>query len=189
MKIVTTALFVLAICFSVHGQDLKKIYIGIGTGLNYQTGIIGGSLEVQLIKNLTAYGSLGLGSWGGKVGAGLRIYPSYPDKFAFGIGYSYASGINDVELDMEEEFIYGGSGITPVSFNLLPSSTINISAIKHWLIGKEKKNRIGIEGGYAIPTANDRYESEATLTRQGRSFMNILQPGGFMIGTTFSFGL
>jgi hypothetical protein len=189
MKNVITSLLLLAICVSGYSQDAKKIYLGIGTGLNYPTGIIGGSLEVQLVKNLTAFGSLGLGSWGGKVGAGLRIYPSYPGKFAFGIGYSYASGIDDVELEMEEEFVYGGSGVSTVTFNLLPSSTINISAIKHWLIGKEKKNRIGIEAGYAIPTANDRFQSEATLTRQGRTFMNILQPGGFMIGTTFSFGL
>jgi hypothetical protein len=179
--------------FSTHSfcQNVRKTYLGFGTGINYPAGLLGASVEVQVAGGLSLYGALGLGSWGGKVGTGLRFYPDYPQKFAFSLSYSYATGIDDVELELEQNYVSGsgGSGTTPVQFRLLPASTINITALKHWLVGKQKKNRFGLEAGYAIPTSNDRYEAEALLTAEGRSFMKVLQPGGFVLGTTFSIGL
>jgi hypothetical protein len=188
-SLLSLTLVFLMFCTS-SAQEARKLYLGIGTGINYPTGVLGVSLELQIINNLTAYGALGLGSWGGKVGAGIRYYTNYPQGWAFGLGYSYSSGLNNLEVQLEGQHVNGGTnGTSPVTFKLLPVSTINISGVKQWLIGKQKKNRIGLELGYAIPTAQDRYDTRESLTPEGKDFMNLLQPGGLMLGTSFSFGL
>lgn len=190
MKTIILILFcTIASCLIANAQSPRKVYLGVGTGLNYPTGIIGANAEFQFARGASIYGAFGLGSWGGKAGGGFRFYPSYPDKFAFSLSYSYASGINDVDLDMEDEYVVGGSGISSVNFKLRPASTVNVSILKHWLVGPGRKNRIGIEAGYAIPLSTDRFESAEQLTADGKTFMNILQPGGFLLGTAFSFGL
>lgn len=183
-------ILVASLCsFCVSAQTSPRVYLGFGTGLNCPAGALGASVEFQFVRNATIYGAFGLGSWGGKAGGGFRFYPSYPDKFAFSLSYSYASGINEVDLDMDDEYVVGGNDITSVTFKLLPVSTVNISVLKHWLVGPARRNRIGLEAGYAIPLARDRFESDEALTDDGKTFMNILQPGGFLLGTTFSFGL
>jgi hypothetical protein len=190
MKYLLLVGFIFGLLLPACAQETRKVYLGIGTGVNYPAGLIGISLELQLTTDLTAYGALGMGSWGGKVGAGLRYYVDYPKSWAFGLGYSYATGIDDVDLTLENSYVYSGgsTGTTAVNFKLLPVSTINISVLKQWMIGKQKRNRIGLELGYAIPTATDRYQVAESLTSKGKNFMNLMQPGGLLLGTTLSFG-
>ena len=186
-------LFILLIAFAAgraaNCQTPSRLYLGAGTGLNCPSGVVGANVEFLFASNASLYAAFGLGSWGGKAGGGFRLYPSYPDKFAFSLSYSYASGINKVDLEMDEEYIAGADDVTSVTFRLLPVSTVNITILRHWLVGSARKNRIGLEAGYAIPLATDRFEATSQLTDDGVTFMNILQPGGFLLGTSFSFGL
>lgn len=167
----------------------RKFYLGFSTGFNQGTGLIGITGEYLVAKNLTVNGVIGLGTWGFKTTGGLKYYLDYPGKWAFGVGYSYSSGVDDVPVNLQEDFVQGQSGNQTVNFNLLPASTVNISAIKYFLLGKQKKNRFHLEFGYAIPTSTNRYETDAMLTSDGTRFMKILQPGGLLLGAGFSFGL
>ena len=167
----------------------RKFYLGFSTGINQGTGLIGPTVELQMIRNLTVFGGAGLGSWGSKVTGGLKYYINYPGNWAFGIGYSHATGVNDVTVNLADGFIEGQSGQQKTKFKLLPCNTVNISATKYWLLGKQQKNRMHLEFGYAIPTSDNRYETAVTLTDKGQNFMKILQPGGLILGVGFSFGL
>jgi hypothetical protein len=175
---------------SSYAQDgPRRVYLGVSTGLDNITGIVGPTLEFQFVPNLSVYGAAGLGSWGGKTSIGLRYYMNYPDGFAFNLGLSHATGLSEVSFDLQEEFVSGQSGNQMTRFKLLSANTVNVSALKHWLIGSRKRNRFYIEFGWAFPTEYDRYKTDAALTVQGRQFMQILQPGGLILGVGFNFGL
>jgi len=190
--ILVFALVVLELAAYAQGHEQgrpHKFHIGLSTGINQGTGLIGPTFEYQIVHNLTANAAVGLASWGFKTTGGLKYYLRYPGSWAFGLGYSYATGLDNFSTELADGFVEGKSGQQKVTFNLLPASTVNISAIKYWLLGKQKKNRLHLEFGYAIPTANNRYETSVTLTDKGKTFMNILQPGGLLLGVGFSFGL
>ena len=55
-------------------------YIGIGSGFNCYSGLIGISAEGKIVKNLTITGDFGLGGMGYKISGGLRYYQHYPKK-------------------------------------------------------------------------------------------------------------
>lgn len=189
--------FLFVVCVLSYAQDAETIladeprslYLGVGTGINAYTGLVGVSAEFNIAKPISIVGALGIGSWGTKSSIGLRYYPHYPNQWAFTVSYSHCSGINDVDVKFEEDFIKGQDGSQTYKIDLLSINTVNISAMKHWLIGKRKVNRIHVELGYAIPTSSDRYRIGAELTNDGKTFMQLLEPGGIMIGTGFTFGL
>jgi hypothetical protein len=195
-KISVSVLFV-CLSFLAFGQDsetsseseTRSLYLGIGTGINAYTGLIGITAEFNVAEPISLVGALGIGSWGSKSSIGIRYYPHYPSQWAFTLSYSHCSGIPDVDVKLEEEFVKGQDGSETYQVDMLSISTVNISAMKHWLIGKRKVNRIHVEFGYAIPTSSDRYRIGADLTDDGKTFMQLLQPGGIIVGTGFTFGL
>jgi hypothetical protein len=196
-KISVTVVLVICLCVLAFGQDseaspeseTRSLYLGLGTGINAYTGLIGITGEFNVVKPVSIVGALGIGSWGTKSSIGLRFYPHYPNQWAFTVSYSHCSGIKDVDVKFEEDFVKGQDGSETYKVDLLSINTVNISAMKHWLIGKRKVNRIHVELGYAIPTSSDRYRIGAELTDDGETFMRLLEPGGITIGTGFTFGL
>jgi len=174
-------------------RDVKKLYLGLSTGIDNPVGFLGFTAEYQFVKNLSAYGGVGLGTWGGKAALGMRYYLNYPGSWAFGIGWAGASGAKDVKIKVEQEDNNTGTKETnSVTFDLDPVSTINLSATKFWLLGKRKVNRLHLELGYAIPLQNNAYtikDSAEPLSSAGKFAMRIAQPGGIIIGAGFSFGL
>lgn len=190
MKMVIGIVLLCIGCASFAQDDpAKRFYLGVSTGLNNNAGLLGITGELQLVNNLSINGGLGVGSWGVKSGVGLKYYLHYPSGFSFNIGYARASGIDDIEIEMEQEFLRGQSGKQSIPFSFLPASVVNLSATKHWLIGKRKVNRFHLEFGYAVRTASDRYRTTALLSDDGKTFMRLLQPGGLILSTGFSFGI
>lgn len=194
MKQIVLVIALVVLAMGAYAQEPeqgepRKFYLGVSTGINQGTGLIGPTFEYEVAHNLTVNGAVGLASWGYKATGGIKYYLNYPGSWAFSLGYSYATGLNDFSVEFEDGFVQGTSGKQTVIIDLLPASTVNISAIKYWLLGKQKKNRLHLELGYAIATADNRYETSATLTKEGKNFMTILQPGGLLLGVGFSFGL
>jgi hypothetical protein len=192
LSIVFLALCGLAIAQDAETTDepeTRSLYLGFGTGINTYSGALGITGEFHIASPVSLVGSLGIGSWGSKSSIGLRYYPHYPNQWAFTVSYSHCSGMNDVDLKLEEDFVKGQDGSKTYKVDLRSINTVNISAMKHWMIGKRKINRIHLEIGYAIPTSTDRYRVPAELTDKGKTFMRLLEPGGVIIGTGITFGL
>jgi hypothetical protein len=195
---------VLLVCFAFSFQSFSqeyaavklpeptsKLYFGIGTGLNNYLGLAGVTLEYRVADPITMYGAVGLGSWGSKISVGGRYYGNYPSKWAFGLGYSQASGIENLEMDLPADYVVGYSSTVKVPFKLKSAGTLNFSAMRYWMLGANSKNRFNIELGYAVPVATDPYEINGAykLTAYGKAFMNTMQPGGLILGLGLSFGL
>ncbi|KAA9346077.1 hypothetical protein F0P94_03065 [Adhaeribacter soli] len=173
-------------------QPASTFYLGFGGGINHYLGLIGPSVEFQLAEKITVFGGAGLGSWGSKLSFGARYYANYPGKWAFGLGYSVSSGLDHIEFDMPEGYVQNHSSTVKVPFKLKSASTVNLSALRFWTLGKARKNRFNVELGYAVSVAEDRYvikDSNYELMPAGRYFMNVLQPGGVTLGLGFSFGM
>lgn len=169
----------------------SKFYLGVGTGLNNYLGLIGPSAEYRLSDKITVFGGAGLGSWGWKTSAGLKYYGNFPEGWSFNLGISHATGLDNIEIELPSECVQFASDKTKVPFDLKGANTLNLSAMKYWPLGTFSKTRFNIELGYAIPLGENQYEVKSTdvLTSKGKYFMNILQPGGLILGLGFSFGL
>lgn len=167
----------------------KRVYLGFASGIDNYTGLIGPSLEVNIINGLTVYGGAGLGSWGYKASGGVKYYLKYPFKWAFNLGFSHATGIKDYTFEIETESPQGSVGITEVTMDWHPSNTLNISGLYHIRLGK--KNRFNVELGYALPLTENFYTIKKgyELSDTGEANMQLLQPGGLIIGVGFTFGL
>lgn len=166
-----------------------KWYVGVSTGIDNITGFIGPLVEYHLVDNFSVYGAAGLGTWGRKASAGVRYYLDYPQGYAFNIGFSHAAGISAASFGVPEKFIEKRLGENAIPFKLLSARTVNVSALKHWVVGASKRNRFYVELGYAIPTATKRYRAPFTLTSSGERFMRFIEPGGIIVGLGFNFGL
>lgn len=179
----------------VYNEELanaSSFYLGFGGGINNFLGLIGPSVEYRLAENITVFGGAGMGSWGNKVSFGARYYANYPGRWAFGLGYSVSSGLDDIEFDLPAEYVQNQNSNVKVPFKLKSASTVNLSATRFWTIGKARKNRFNVELGYAVPVAENRYvikNSNYELMPAGRYFMNIMQPGGVNLGLGFSFAM
>ena len=197
------ALILCSCAFKGMAQDYVKLnyevkpafpnfFLGFGGGVNNYLGLIGVSGEYHLASKFSAFGGLGLGSWGNKASVGLRYYSDYPQRWALGAGLSFSGGVNELKLTMPEGTVVGKTGDTDVLFNLKSAATLNLSANRFWFLNSKKTNRFNVELGYAVPLGNRRFEvlnNGYQLTRDGLYFMDIMQPGGFNLGIGFSFGL
>lgn len=173
-----------------HEYTASRLYLTPGIGFNTHHGILGASLEYNFAKNLSAYGGIGLGTWGYKMGTGIRYYLDFPSSWAFNLGFSHATGVDQLTLDMDPSMVLGGSsGTQEVTFNFKPVNNINLTAIKYWAVGRRKVNRIHLEFGYAFNLTEDFYSADATLSNEGNNFMRFFRPGGLVLGTGFGFGL
>lgn len=163
---------------------VSKTFLGVASGLENFTGLLGPSLEVNVSGGFSVYGGIGLGSWGYKMSGGLKYYSDYPYGWAWCLSVSHATGLRDFETELETQ-----SGRRLVLIDLLPCQTLNLTAQHHWRLGK--KNRFNLEFGYSIPLTYDAYtiKDGSVLTDPSELALRILQPGGLMIGIGFSFGL
>lgn len=192
------------ICFTQasYAQDkyaekevaVPKMYVSLGTGINYNTGIIGVQFEGKLNNNFSAYGGAGMGTWGNKITLGMRYYYGPSTTSAISFSYSYVTGASGVKSQLEiiDSTASGYQSKKDVTFDANPVSTVNLSWLKYWRMGK--KSRFNIELGYSV-ALNSNYESNYSvkdpvkLTDVSKAAIKIIQPGGLIIGIGFSFGL
>lgn len=163
----------------------KRVFLGIGTGVNSDTGIFGvvGNFGVS-DKIMLGVGG-GVGGWGGKVGASIQFHPKGYYKHFFKLGVSRASGIDEITITTET--IENGS--TDVTMKYNPVVNANVSFGYNFKVGKS--SRFFMEGGFALNLTENPYEIEGNLelTEEGEQFMQILVPGGLRFALGFDFGL
>lgn len=166
--------------------NLRSGSIGLGTGLNAYSGLIGIIGEVPIVKNASVFGAAGLGSWGFKIGFGVayNLNPSNNSP-QLSVGFSSASGLSEMELDLETV-----SGVTePVLLNLKRANTLNLMYHKPVNVGKKNKFVFGV--GYGLELNQKVYDvkSNHILSDKSVRVMEIMQPGGLIFSLSFMFGL
>ncbi len=167
-------------------QPKPTAYLGFATGLNSPAGIIGPQLKIVVTDKFMLGAAVGLGSWGYKYSGSLEYHPKGVYEFYMKGGYMYATGLNDMEIEME----LADHNDRTVFMDLKPVSNIFLSFGKAWKLGK--KNRFYLESGYAIPmVTSDYYEvtSGDQLSENSKTLMQMMCPGGLILALGFDFGI
>jgi hypothetical protein len=168
-------------------QDVPPaLYVGTGTGMNNLNAFLGFFLEGNIIQNFTLAGGFGIGAWGYKAAVAARYYRKYPYKVFYGLGFSTASGISNIELEVYTE---PNNETEFVEFRMKRANTLNLSLGYQFKAGK--KGRIYLELGYGIRLQPDRYEiltPNVQLTETSTQVMDMMVPGGLILGVGYSFG-
>ena len=166
--------------------ELPKMYLGLGLGINDYG--IGGSIEIPLSDALCFYGNSGLGGWGWRLGGGISFYPSrMPLKSSWSIGYATASGFSDFETTLD---VAPNDATQAVLLDLNRVGTVNLTYAYN--IRTRNNNKWVLSTGYAIPITTNSYEilSEGVvLTDLSKEVIEVMQPGGLILGFKFLFGL
>jgi hypothetical protein len=182
----------------LHSQEQHRVllpdpipaaYLGLGAGINNYSGLIGIGLEMPIFPPFTIFGQAGIGTWGTKVGGGLRYY-QHPDLYgsAWALGYSRASGLTDfvVELEIENPKMN-----TNVLLDLEKVGTLNFDYSYNLKIGR--KSKFSFHVGYAFALNNgDNYvlkTSGVQLSSTSKQTLKIMQPGGLLLGLALMFGM
>jgi hypothetical protein len=163
----------------------KNLYLGLGTGINNYTALLGISGSVKVYDKLFVRGGYGIGSWGNKFSIGLKYDMNYSDGWNFGIGYSICPGTGDVKMDLKV-----ASGETKkVTADFSAASTINLTVGRNWAIGK--RNIFYLDLGYAVPMQTEPWKvtDGSVLSKESKSVIKLIQPGGLIIGAGFIFGI
>lgn len=171
--------------YEAEQPPMPGAYIGGGLGINdYGFGV---NLEVPVAKHLSIAGNVGLGGWGYKYGASLNFYPiDIVRGNEFSIGLSGASGLMNFVTEMETE---PDDVVYNVSLDLNKVCTLNMMYTYNLKIGR--RNKLAFSGGYAICLTDNTYEvnDDIILNDTSKQLMEIMQPGGVILGVKFMFGL
>lgn len=190
----TIVMFTSAIALAQEGsinyqvpQQLDKLpvfYIGLNSGLNSYSGIFGVGANVRLIDNAFVEGGAGIGSWGYKFSGGIRYDFRARNTFGIGVNYTTATGLRDMELDME---LYDGS-TRKVVLDLYSNSTVDIKG--RFSINAGQIHKFYVELGYAIPVKDNNWgiKNGAIISSTSRDALEFIAPGGFIAGIGFMFG-
>jgi hypothetical protein len=166
---------------------VPNIFIGPSVGKNNIAGIIGILAEVHVYKKVTLVGAAGLDVWGGTLSAQARYYRRYPVGVFYGVGFSTFTGVNGYKRDLEVE---NQEDMVEVEMDLKKVNCINICIGQHFKLGK--RMRLNFLLGYAIPMQTDFYEIKTpniVLTSSSEDAMDLLTPGGLILGAAFSIGI
>ena len=163
--------------------EYPQVYLGFGTGFDNFTGLLGVSGTLKFHERFSVRGGTGVSGWGFKNSIGLKYDTKEIGGWSYCLGYSYSPGFKGLKMDNELE----SGGTREVTVDYLSASTINLAVDRNWKIGKA--NIFYIEFGYAIPLQSNRWRTTdgSVLTSVSKSTLNILQPGGLILGAGFAF--
>lgn len=170
---------------NTKSDSLPVVYLGIGTGINNYTGLIGLSVNLRAYDKIFIQGGIGIGSWGTKMTIGLRYDLSYKKGWSFGVGISTCSGLTDFKTNLE---LQNGTS-KDVILDLNRANTLNLKATYNFRLGKN--NNFYLEFGYAAPLETSPWtvKDGSVLSSTSMSVMEMVAPGGILIGLGFTFGL
>lgn len=178
--VLLAALFLTGI--SSFAQPAPKMYLGLSTGLNSPTGLLGLQLHARFGDNILVNGGFGLGSWGYKSTIGIRYEPEHKSTWCPFLSYSRATGIDSIPVKVE--VVEKGQKVQKeIGMRLKPVNVLNFGVQKQWITSGEK--RIYIELGYSMKLTSDPFEAVSksdTLTALGKGSMNFASPGGLLFG-------
>lgn len=164
-------------------DEYPQGYLGVGTGFDNFTGLLGVSGTLKMYEKFSVRGGLGISSWGLKNSIGIKYDSNETGRWSYCLGYSYSSGVKGIELDMPLE----SGGTQKIMVDYLSASTLNLAIDRNWRIGRS--GIFYLELGYAIPLQSHRWRvtDGAPITSSTEMALNILQPGGLILGAGFAF--
>jgi hypothetical protein len=170
--------------FVQSNDSLPKFYLGLGTGINNYTGLLGIGADISIHNNFMLKLGGGIGAWGTKLSAGIKYVKRDADGWGVGVSYSICSGVKNVKLNLETS-----AETKDVTMNLSTASTLNLTASYNWVYSNH--NRMFLELGYAVPFENNPYKitDGSILSTNGKNAMHFIQPGGIIFGFGFMFAL
>lgn len=164
----------------------EPIYLNFSGGFDNHAGLLGIGFSVPIYDLLGIRAGIGIGAWGLKYNAGLRLSDLSRNGWGFGLGYSYCPGIDELNLTLTDD-----SGDTRfVDLALLPCGSLNLSANYHWVLSDQ--NVFYLETGYAIKSSNSniyRVNNNNSLTAEEEGFLEFIRPGGIIIALGFQVAL
>lgn len=164
-------------------------YISIGTGINNPTGLLGVSASLGLDDMNSLSPGIGLGLWGVKSSLLYRrvIRGCSQRGMMLYAGFSYSRGTNG---SLVFETTDDNNEIQTYSVDLEGAFTADFGMIFNVRLGGRSKveffvgGEVGLtETPYINTTAN-----KAPLSRDAKTLLNIMKPGGITLGVAFSFG-
>lgn len=167
-------------------ESCPKFYIGLSTGINNQSGILGVNFDIPVTTQFSLGTGLGFSSWGYKTyGEGRFYFKECNRGWALGAGVTYNTGIRDIPLEMPTTI-----GTTEVIMDWEPMANVMFSAYHFFNLGRGG-HRFYLQLGWSQALNNAPYtvKSFHTLTSEGETAMNLLSPGGLIFAFGFSFGL
>lgn len=169
-------------------QDVKVPSLYLGLGLVINDSGLGAGLEIPLTDKLSINGNAGLGGWGWKVGGSINLYSrQVPYNSEFSLGFSHASGL----LSFNQELGVGANDTKQiVELDLNKVETINLLYTYNLRVGNSCK--AAFSTGYAFSITSTPYEVKTqgvVLSETSKQLMDIMQPGGLIIGIKFMFGV
>jgi hypothetical protein len=170
-------------------EPIPSVYLGIASGINNYSGLIGIALEAPISPPISLFGQAGIGTWGTKIGGGFRYYQN-PDLYgsAWSLGYSSASGLADFEIEMEVE---NPKRNQMVLLDLERVGTLNLEYSYNIRLGT--KSKFSLHLGYAFPlNKGDNYKLKSSgvqLSTTSKQSLAFLQPGGLLIGLALMLGI
>jgi len=167
-----------------NNLQAQKCYLGAGAGINNSSGMLGVSFEAPINNNFSAKLAAGLGGWGTKISIAAKYYKEFPSSMSFGIGYSTASGSRNFEYKTE----LADGTMSKEKFNLKRAHMIDFTIGKSW----GQKVRFNVECGYSLKIAGGDYEhlnATQDLSDDSKEFLDLVSPGGLIIGLGLTFAL
>ncbi|MCB0698006.1 MAG: hypothetical protein KDC07_11610, partial [Chitinophagaceae bacterium] len=115
-----------------NNSSCSKFYIGLSTGINNESGLLGVNFDVPVTGYFSLGAGLGLSSWGYKSYGEARFYFSECNRgWALGLGATYNTGLQDMIVEMPTTI-----GTTDVTMDWQPVANIMFSGYRFFNLGR-----------------------------------------------------
>lgn len=195
---ILVALLFCSITYLVSAQNITdysklanapSFYIGVGSGLNYNCGLVGLKLTGRISNKILIDASVGSGTWGNKLGLGLILNAKNETAWCPVISFSRATGLENAPIQIET--INNGVKTDAIRNVTLSAATmVNLGVQRQWI--RPKGNRITLELGYSVLVGGGEAkltEPDYQLTDVSKQVFEILKPGGLTVGFGYYFAL
>lgn len=173
-----------------YGQsDCAKVYLGVTTGIDNPAGVLGFTVDVPIVPSASLNAGVGLSGWGYKTYIEGRYYFKECHRgWALGAGLSYNTGLTGFDL----EAVDASNNNINAKIDLLPVKNLFFAGYHFFNLGRGG-NRFHLSLGYSYcldGTGNYRITTQnTTISPDGRTVLDIIQPGGLMFGLGFTFAI
>lgn len=196
---ILVALLFCSITYLVGAQNIKdysslekapSFYIGIGSGINYNCGLVGLKLTGRVSDKILIDASVGSGTWGNKLGLGLILNAKNETAWCPVISVSRATGIENTPVKIETINSNGFKTDAIRNVTLSPATMINLGVQRQWI--RPKGNRITLELGYSVLVSGGEaklVDPDYQFTDMSKELFEFLKPGGLTVGFAYYFAL
>ncbi len=198
---VLVALLFCSITYLVSAQNIKdysklekapSFYIGVGSGLNYNCGLVGLKLTGRISDKILIDASVGSGSWGNKLGLGLILNAKNETAWCPVISVSRATGLENIPLSVTVTNSGGYTRTDVYNMKYNAANMVNLGVQRQWI--RPKGNRITLELGYSVLVSGGEYSINdqglgLILVESSKQVLELIKPGGLTVGFGYYFAL